>query len=458
MARLVEYPWQAGPLQASPDGRHLVCGGKPFFWLGDTAWLLTEKLSVSQAEDYLENRAAKGFNVIQATLVHRFFDQVHYRSSGDAWDRPEPLRALENRDFQAPDLKSGYWRKVRQITRIAQEKGLFMGYLPAWGSMVKNGALNADNCLAYADFLAEQLGGFPNVIWIIGGDVRGSDGYEVFMKLGQALKDRCPEHLTAYHPFGRTASSLWFDDAPWLDLNMFQSGHRDYAQSAAGMGAWDDNLAAEGDFGEDNWRYVRRDYAAAHKRPTLDAEPSYEKIPHGLHDPSQPLWQDCDVRRYAYWSVFEGACGHTYGHNAIMQFYTSWEEKGAYGCLASWRRAMHDPGAGQMQFLKKLMLSVDFCSGAPAPQLLAQQQKSRYERVSVIAGAGFAFFYTYSGQKFDAALGAISADTVRASWYDPASGVESPIGTLRAQGVETFEPPEKSDGAHRDWVLKLLWA
>ena len=84
MARLVEYPWQAGPLQVSPDGRHLVCGGKPFFWLGDTAWLLTEKLSASQAGDYLENRAAKGFNVIQATLVHRFFDQVHYRSSGDA--------------------------------------------------------------------------------------------------------------------------------------------------------------------------------------------------------------------------------------------------------------------------------------------------------------------------------------------------------------------------------------
>jgi hypothetical protein len=27
------------------------------------------------------------------------------------------------------------------------------------------------------------------------------------------------------------------------------------------------------------------------------------------------------VRRYAYWSVFAGSCGHTYGHNAIMQFY-----------------------------------------------------------------------------------------------------------------------------------------
>jgi hypothetical protein len=77
---------------------------------------------------------------------------------------------------------------------------------------------------------------------------------------------------------------------------------------------------------------------------------------------------------------------------------------------------------------------------------LAQQQKSRYERVSVIAGAGFAFFYTYSGQKFDAALGAISAESVRASWYDPASGVESPIGTLRAQGVETLSRRKNRTG------------
>ncbi len=292
MARLVEYPWQAGPLQASPDGRHLVCGGKPFFWLGDTAWLLTEKLSVSQAEDYLENRAAKGFNVIQATRVHRFFDQVHYRSSGDAWDRPEPLRALENRDFQAPDLKSGYWRKVRQITRIAQEKGLFNGVFAGMGLYgKKNGALNADNCLAYADFLAEQLGGFPNVIWIIGGDVRGSDGYEVFMKLGQALKDRCPEHLTAYHPFGRTASSLWFDDAPWLDLNMFQSGHRDYAQSAAGMGAWDDNLAAEGDSARITGAMsgVIMPPRTSGRRWT-PSRPMKKSLT-SLHDPSQPLWR-----------------------------------------------------------------------------------------------------------------------------------------------------------------------
>ena len=42
-----------------------------------------------------------------------------------------------------------------------------------------------------------------------------------------------------------------------------------------------------------------------------------------LHDPAQPRWRDCDVRRYGYWSVFAGSCGHTYGHNNICLLYTS---------------------------------------------------------------------------------------------------------------------------------------
>ena len=32
-----------------------------------------------------------------------------------------------------------------------------------------------------------------------------------------------------------------------------------------------------------------------------------EDIPKGLHDPNEERWQDYDVRRYAYWSVFAGS-------------------------------------------------------------------------------------------------------------------------------------------------------
>ena len=57
-------------LRVSDNGRYLqTLDGKPFFWLGDTAWELFHRLSREEAEMYLKNRAAKGFTVIQAVAV-----------------------------------------------------------------------------------------------------------------------------------------------------------------------------------------------------------------------------------------------------------------------------------------------------------------------------------------------------------------------------------------------------
>lgn len=115
---------------------------------------------------------------------------------------------------------------------------------------------------------------------------------------------------------------------------------------------------------EDNWMYVDSTWAYKPIKPVLDAEPSYEDIPKGLHDPNEERWQDYDVRRYAYWSVFAGSCGHTYGHNAIMQmlkpgYPTSY---GSDGAEKPWYVALNDPGFNQMKHLKNLMLSLPYLS------------------------------------------------------------------------------------------------
>src|SRR6266545_747193 len=44
--------------------------GNPFFWLGDTGWLLFSKLTREEAEQYLEDRRRKGFTVIQVMVLH----------------------------------------------------------------------------------------------------------------------------------------------------------------------------------------------------------------------------------------------------------------------------------------------------------------------------------------------------------------------------------------------------
>ena len=41
----IEKPWANGQLKISQDGRFMqFANGKPFFWLGDTGWLLPERL------------------------------------------------------------------------------------------------------------------------------------------------------------------------------------------------------------------------------------------------------------------------------------------------------------------------------------------------------------------------------------------------------------------------------
>lgn len=52
-------------LRVSDNGRFLqTVEGKPFFYLGDTAWELFHRLNREAAIRYLDKRAAQGFNVI----------------------------------------------------------------------------------------------------------------------------------------------------------------------------------------------------------------------------------------------------------------------------------------------------------------------------------------------------------------------------------------------------------
>ncbi len=57
-------------LNVSANGRFLVYeDGRPFFWLGDTVWELFHRCDREEAALLLEDRARKGFTVIQAVAL-----------------------------------------------------------------------------------------------------------------------------------------------------------------------------------------------------------------------------------------------------------------------------------------------------------------------------------------------------------------------------------------------------
>ena len=44
-----EKPWENGSLRVTKNGRYFCCGDTPFFWMGDTAWLLFHQLTSREA-------------------------------------------------------------------------------------------------------------------------------------------------------------------------------------------------------------------------------------------------------------------------------------------------------------------------------------------------------------------------------------------------------------------------
>src|SRR5690349_16346503 len=58
------------PIRVSRDGHFLTQpNGEPFFWLADTAWELLHRLNREETERYLQDRAYKGFNLIQVVAT-----------------------------------------------------------------------------------------------------------------------------------------------------------------------------------------------------------------------------------------------------------------------------------------------------------------------------------------------------------------------------------------------------
>ena len=67
--RGAEKPWEHGDLRVSDNGLYMQHeDGTPFFWLGDTGWLLPQRLDRDEAQHYLEQTAREGFNVVQIAV------------------------------------------------------------------------------------------------------------------------------------------------------------------------------------------------------------------------------------------------------------------------------------------------------------------------------------------------------------------------------------------------------
>ncbi|HRR25299.1 MAG TPA: DUF4038 domain-containing protein, partial [Acidobacteriota bacterium] len=156
----------AESLRVSENGRYLeTARGEPFLYLGDTAWELFHRLKREEADMYLQNRAQKGFTVIQAVILGQL----------GGLDEPNPYGQLPLIDRDPTRPNEAYFEHVDWIVKRAAELGLYVGMLPTWGSYWKQVGdntepiFNEENARAYGEFLGRRYRDAP-LIWILGGD------------------------------------------------------------------------------------------------------------------------------------------------------------------------------------------------------------------------------------------------------------------------------------------------
>lgn len=435
----------APSLRVSDNKRYLVTSDdQPFFYLGDTAWELFHRLSRTEADQYLEDRASKGFTVIQAVALAEL----------DGLNDPNPngYRPLLNHDPTKPDVKDGadndYWDDVDYMVGKANGLGMVIGFLPTWGDKwnKKWGAgpeiFTPENAEQYGEWLGRRYRD-AKVIWILGGDrpVENDTHRAIIERMAQGLrKGDGGRHLQTFHPTGGSGSSQYFHDADWLDFNMRQNGH----------------------VTEFTGRYsqTKVDYDRTPIKPVIDAEPIYEDHPVSFKANEFGHSISSDVRRPLYWDLFLGAFGHTYGHHSVWQMWST-EKNPVNNPLMPWTTAIQQPGAAQMQYGRRLIESRPFLSRIPADDVLVTDRvptnvpgAGRYQFVATRDEAGrYAMVYAPVGRSFTVHMNVINGTEVVAWWYDPRTGNASRIGLYSNQGTQEFTPP--MPGEMLDWVLVL---
>jgi hypothetical protein len=268
------------------------------------------------------------------------------------------------------------------------------------------------------------------------------------------------KHLITMHPRGGENSSKWFHNEDWFDFNLYQSGHTAHFNKV--------------------YEFAENDYLFNPHKPFVDGEPAYEdiavlfwefqawntnpKMPENVLNAdnlvkdrshfAKGFFTDYDVRINAYWNLLSGACGYTYGNNAIWQMFRKGEDV-VIPCLYDWEESMNRPGSDDIRHVRKLFETRDFSKLIPDQSIVYgnNPKDSTHIRAAVANDGSFLIAYLSVGQPVRVVMNKITGSKVRATWFDPREGTIKLAGEYSNTGFVTFTPP--SSGINNDWILVL---
>jgi hypothetical protein len=145
--------------------------GAPLLVFGDSPWAGLVRWSPQQAERYFADREARGFNASIISLIGASANGGP-DDDGRAFDGLLP--------FDGGDVtrwNEAYWRRVDEYVRAACAHGNTLFLYPIDGWTAGNAFRDAtrEDAYRYGAMVAARYVGFPNIVWMMGGDHFPSD-------------------------------------------------------------------------------------------------------------------------------------------------------------------------------------------------------------------------------------------------------------------------------------------
>jgi hypothetical protein len=420
---------QAGavfPLQVSANHRYLVDqSGAPFLMVGDSPQAMIGDISEADAEMFLANRQAAGFNTEWINLLCNAYTAC--RDDGSTYNDIPPFTTPG--DLSTPN--EAYFSKVDHVLRLAAKYGQLVLLDPietgGWQNVVtSNGTSKATN---YGKYLGQRYKSFPNIIWMSGNDFQGwhdPSTDAAIRAVAEGIHAADPAHLQTTELNYQSSGSL--DDTSWTPLLGIDAAYTYFP----------------------TYDQVLKEYNRA-SMPVFMVEANYEGE-HNAADQGTPQI----LRRQEYWTLLSGATGQLYGNGATWKF------------ASNWKQSLSSPASNQMRYVTGLFAPRQWFNLVPDQNhTLLTGGYGTYSAGGSLGGND----YATAARTADGTLGIIYMPTsrtitvdlstlagaVNASWYDPSRGTYLGVGgsPLPNSGQVNIAPPGPNADGDADWVLVL---
>jgi hypothetical protein len=312
--------------------------GRPFFYLADTCWSAFTNVRPGEWEQYLDVRAAQGFNALQITILPQ-------------WDRslvdfaPSPFRTGRDGRPDYANPEESYFENASRRLETAVARGFVPALVLLWCDRIRGTwacrkmpehEMPLEAIAPFVRYAAKTFGRF-DPIWLVSGDtdLLTNETIDRYLLALRAIKEAAPGCLTTLHLQPQADLPEPIEQAPELDFYMYQSGHHPDQTTP--------------------YQLAQRFATKSVRRPVVNGEPCYDG--HGFGN-TYGRFGAFHVRKAIWQSLLAGAkAGVTYGAHGIW----NWHRRGLpFGSAefssapVPWHEALRLKGAWDAGFARWL--------------------------------------------------------------------------------------------------------